>query len=76
MEKIINYLKRVLILLIRAYQYLISPLLGECCRFYPSCSNYAIDAFERYGIITGFVLTMKRLARCHPYCKGGYDPLT
>ena len=68
-------MKKLLCLLIRAYQLAISPLLGPRCRFHPSCSEYGITAVERHGAIKGLGLTTKRLLRCHPYCEGGYDPV-
>ena len=61
--------------LIRAYQLTISPLLGARCRFYPSCSHYALEAIERHGLWRGSWLTVRRVARCHPLCDGGYDPV-
>jgi uncharacterized protein len=65
----------VLILwLLQAYRYLISPWLGNHCRFYPSCSVYAQDAVNHYGVIKGLRLTLWRLLRCHPFHPGGYDP--
>ena len=63
------------ILLIRVYQKLISPLLPPCCRFEPSCSRYAAEAFLIHGFWKGAFLTIWRLARCQPFCKGGYDPV-
>ncbi|HJQ11285.1 MAG TPA: membrane protein insertion efficiency factor YidD [Gemmatimonadaceae bacterium] len=63
------------ILLIRGYQVGISPLLPASCRYYPSCSAYAIEAFERHGTIRGLYLTISRLLRCHPFHAGGYDPV-
>jgi putative membrane protein insertion efficiency factor len=60
---------------IRFYQLLISPLLPTSCRFYPTCSVYSQEAIERYGVGKGLRLTLRRLARCHPGCKGGYDPV-
>lgn len=65
----------VFIMLIRLYQILISPLLGNNCRFYPSCSAYAIEAIEKYGLARGFILAIKRVCRCHPFNRGGYDPV-
>lgn len=62
------------ILLIRAYQSFLSPLLGEHCRFYPSCSQYAIDAIQKYGVVSGAMRAVKRLLRCHPFHPGGVDP--
>jgi putative membrane protein insertion efficiency factor len=60
---------------IRAYQLVISPILGPRCRFYPSCSCYAHTAIERFGILQGFWLGLRRLLRCHPFAEGGYDPV-
>ena len=70
---------KVLVVLIRGYQYGISPLLsailGPSFRFTPSCSQYAIEAVERYGVIRGIGYAIWRVARCHPYSRGGYDPV-
>ena len=60
--------------LVRAYQLLLSPHLGRTCRFHPSCSNYAIQAFREYGVLKGLVLSVHRLLRCHPWGGQGYDP--
>lgn len=60
---------------IRIYKKFISPLFPQCCRFTPSCSTYAIEAIQLHGVIRGLWLTFKRLMRCHPFCKGGYDPV-
>ncbi len=60
---------------IRAYQLLISPLLGPSCRFHPSCSHYAIEAIDTHGAGRGLWLSVRRLARCHPWCAGGHDPV-
>ena len=62
-------------LLIRAYQLGISPLLGARCRFYPSCSQYALEAVSAHGSLRGGALALRRLARCHPFHAGGYDPV-
>jgi hypothetical protein len=62
-------------LILRAYQLLISPLLGNHCRFYPSCSQYAIDAVDGHGVLRGSWLALRRLSRCHPWHAGGYDPV-
>jgi putative membrane protein insertion efficiency factor len=70
-----NYLVYFATKLIKAYKYLISPLLPNSCRFYPSCSEYALDAFNKYGFVKGLWLTLKRIGRCHPLCDGGYDPV-
>ncbi|MHB1231401.1 MAG: membrane protein insertion efficiency factor YidD [Burkholderiales bacterium] len=68
-------MSRILILLIRAYQYAISPLLGPRCRFTPSCSDYMHEAILEHGPATGMWFGLKRLGRCHPWCAGGYDPV-
>lgn len=65
----------VLIFLIRGYQVVLSPLLPVSCRYFPSCSAYAVQALERHGVARGLLLTIRRLARCHPFCAGGYDPV-
>ncbi|MDD3761914.1 MAG: membrane protein insertion efficiency factor YidD [Nevskiales bacterium] len=65
----------LLIGFVRVYQYLISPLLGPRCRFYPSCSHYAIDALRLHGPLRGLYLALRRILRCHPMNPGGYDPV-
>lgn len=65
--------KKIVILFIRLYQIVLSPLLGNNCRFVPTCSQYAIDAINEYGILKGIYLSTKRLLKCHPFCKGGLD---
>jgi uncharacterized protein len=64
-----------LIGVIEAYQRWISPLLGPRCRYFPSCSQYAVLAIERHGVVHGSYLTVRRLLRCHPFHAGGYDPV-
>lgn len=66
---------RFLIGLVRAYRLLLSPSLGNACRFAPTCSVYAIDALSEHGAATGTVLALGRIARCHPWCAGGHDPV-
>ncbi|MEW6659452.1 MAG: membrane protein insertion efficiency factor YidD [Thermodesulfobacteriota bacterium] len=66
---------RVALWLIRAYQLLLSPLIPTCCRFAPTCSHYAAEALQRYGFWPGLWLSLKRLARCHPFHPGGWDPV-
>jgi putative membrane protein insertion efficiency factor len=66
---------RVLLALVAAYRYLLSPMLGRSCRFFPSCSEYAMEALERHGALRGTWLTVRRVARCHPWHPGGYDPV-
>ena len=61
--------------LIKVYQYTISPLLGPSCRFDPSCSQYGIEAFKKYGVLKGMLLTIKRFSKCHPWGGHGHDPV-
>jgi uncharacterized protein len=68
-------LSRALIGVIRFYQKGISPLKPPVCRFYPTCSQYGVEAMERYGALKGGWLLARRLARCHPFCRGGFDPV-
>ena len=68
-------LKNAILWMLRLYQWLVSPLFPPACRFYPSCSHYGRDAFSYYGFLRAVVLTLRRLARCHPWHPGGYDPL-
>lgn len=68
-------MKTLLLALIRGYQYLFRPLLGSNCRFYPSCSDYAKEAVEKRGALTGTWLALRRILRCHPYHPGGFDPV-
>lgn len=66
---------RILLGLVRVYRYIVSPLLGSCCRFYPSCSVYAVHALEAHGAVRGGWLAVRRVARCHPWHPGGFDPV-
>lgn len=66
---------RILIMLIRGYQLVISPLLGPHCRFRPTCSQYGIEALRRFGMVKGSWLTIKRVLKCHPLHEGGDDPV-
>lgn len=68
-------MKYLCILLIRFYRKFISPLKRPCCRFTPTCSKYALEAFEKRGFFIGFGLTVWRILRCNPFCAGGYDPV-
>ena len=68
-------LRRIVILPIRAYQLLLSPMVGQRCKYYPSCSEYAAQAVQRYGILRGLVLAGWRLLRCNPWSHGGFDPV-
>lgn len=76
---VLNCIKRgitfVLWLVIRFYQIAISPLKPGCCRYYPTCSTYTLQAIEKYGPLKGSWLGLKRILRCHPFHKGGYDPV-
>ncbi|MCK9621792.1 MAG: membrane protein insertion efficiency factor YidD [Methylobacter sp.] len=65
----------ILIAIIKFYKYFISPLLGNRCRFYPSCSSYSLEALQLHGAIIGSYLTLKRLLKCHPFHEGGIDPV-
>lgn len=65
----------ILVGLIRGYQIFLSPLKPRSCRFYPTCSAYALEAVQKYGPFKGSYLAIKRILKCHPYHKGGYDPL-
>ena len=64
-----------LIALVKAYRFVVSPLLGPCCRFHPTCSEYAIGALRRFGPLRGSWLAVWRIARCHPWHPGGFDPV-
>ena len=75
MAKIGKALQAIPIAVIKIYQWVISPLLGPRCRFYPSCSHYACEAIEKHGTIKGVGLAAKRIARCHPGSEGGFDPV-
>lgn len=66
---------RLFVLLIRGYQYLVSPLFPATCRYIPTCSQYAVEAVSRYGVFRGVILALWRILRCHPFARGGYDPL-
>ncbi|MDB5891557.1 MAG: hypothetical protein JWP47_2388 [Polaromonas sp.] len=68
--------KNLLIATVKAYRLLLSPSLGSACRFEPSCSVYSLQALEQRGAVVGTCLTLHRLVRCHPWCDGGYDPLS
>lgn len=70
-----EWFKKPFLLLIRAYQLVLSPLLGNNCRYYPTCSCYAHQAIEKYGVFRGLWLGIRRIGRCHPWAEGGYDPV-
>lgn len=71
----IGPVKGFLIGMVRVYQWVISPFLGNNCRFYPTCSQYCIEAMEVHGVIRGLWMGIKRVSRCHPFCEGGIDPV-
>ena len=78
-RKIFSTIRRIVILpfilLIKFYQWFISPLLGPRCRFYPTCSQYALEALIKHGIFMGLWLSLRRILKCHPACQRGYDPV-
>ena len=75
MKSIMQILSYPFIALIKIYQWVISPWLGPQCRFTPTCSNYALQAFQKYGLFKGFWLSIKRISRCHPWGGHGEDPV-
>ena len=68
-------MKKICIFLINVYKKTLSPVIGNSCRFTPTCSEYTKQAIEKYGVLKGIWLGIKRILRCNPFCKGGYDPL-
>ncbi|MBO6178701.1 MAG: membrane protein insertion efficiency factor YidD [Selenomonadaceae bacterium] len=68
-------MKKALLFFIECYRKYLSPLKPPVCRFYPSCSAYVYEAIEKYGALMGLYLGVKRILRCNPFCKGGYDPV-
>ncbi|GBG93987.1 hypothetical protein LFYK43_04460 [Ligilactobacillus salitolerans] len=68
-------MKNILIFPIKIYQKVISPLFPPSCRYYPTCSNYALQALEKHGLILGAVMALARIIRCNPFIRGGYDPV-
>lgn len=75
MEQINRFICNLICLPIILYQYAIRPFIRPCCRYYPSCSQYALNAVRQFGVLKGLWLTFCRLLRCHPWAKGGYDPV-
>jgi putative membrane protein insertion efficiency factor len=71
----VNIIKNLLLGIIRGYQYIVSPLLGNNCRYIPSCSCYTHTAIERFGVLKGSWMGLKRILRCHPFHSGGLDPV-
>ena len=70
-----NILTYILIRLIKCYRFLISPLLGQSCRYLPTCSEYSIDSLKTYGFLKGLFFSVKRILSCHPWGRGGFDPV-
>lgn len=70
-----DFISKLLIYLVGFYRKYISPLKGPTCRFYPTCSQYSMQALKKYGAIKGTYLTIRRILKCHPFHPGGYDPL-
>ena len=68
-------LKKVSAVLIKIYQYILSPVLPPSCRFYPTCSEYTLEAINEFGFGKGFLYAIKRIFKCHPFHEGGYDPI-
>ena len=70
-----NIFTYLLIKLIKCYKFLISPILGNSCRYFPSCSEYSLEALKTYGLLKGLFLSLKRILSCHPWGSGGFDPV-
>ena len=70
-----NIAKLIAVQLLRAYKWAVSPFFPPACRYVPSCSEYAVEAIDRYGVLRGTAMAMGRLLRCHPFARGGYDPV-
>ena len=73
--KKLNPMKKAVLFLIRGYKSVLSPILGQHCRYHPTCSTYTYEAIEKYGLLKGMILGTKRLLRCHPFRQGGVDPV-
>jgi putative membrane protein insertion efficiency factor len=74
-RRVVRLPAALVVLLLRLWQLVVSPVYGQTCRFYPSCSNYALEAVERHGLLRGGWLALRRLGRCHPWNPGGVDPV-
>ncbi len=68
-------LTKILIKFIKAYKFLLSPLIGDSCRYFPTCSDYSVEALKEFGLIKGSYKSVKRILSCHPWNKGGFDPV-
>ena len=66
---------RILVWIVKAYQLVLSPFFVQQCRFYPTCSQYSVEAIQKHGALLGSYYTIRRLLRCHPWCEGGHDPI-
>ena len=73
LSAVLAFPRRALIAVVRGYRLFLSPWLGQSCRFYPTCSVYAIEALQRHGAVSGSYLAALRILRCNPYCQGGHD---
>lgn len=70
-----NIFTKILIKLIKVYKFIVSPLLGPSCKYFPTCSEYSIEALKTFGLFKGSFLSLKRIISCHPWGKGGFDPI-
>ncbi|MBM3184483.1 MAG: membrane protein insertion efficiency factor YidD [Chlamydiae bacterium] len=68
-------MKKILLFAVRCYQMAVSPFIGHTCRFFPTCSEYALGAIEKHGALKGIFLVFRRLLKCHPFHRGGFDPV-
>lgn len=68
-------MQKILIFIVYIYQYIMSPYLPVSCRYFPTCSQYMVEALTKYGVLRGLFLGVFRVCRCHPFCQGGYDPV-
>ena len=75
MKLLLQILSLPFIAIIKLYQWILSPMIGPKCRFTPSCSNYAVEALKKHGLVKGMWLVIKRISRCHPWGGAGYDPV-
>lgn len=73
--KICDLITKIMIVVVKLYKMIISPLIPPSCRFSPTCSIYCIEALQKHGLLKGTFLTVKRILRCNPLCRGGYDPV-
>lgn len=73
--KICDLITKIMIVVVKLYKMVISPLIPPSCRFSPTCSIYCIEALQKHGLLKGTLLTVKRILRCNPLCRGGYDPV-